>query len=111
MSDVLPYWLALGVEKSVIDISSPAELKPYEEANKLRIMQQDMMNWYNGMYTFNAVITALDNAFGGKNEYLEEPLLSEMNLTEEERFNRKLKKALAIEAKWAANASYLPDNV
>lgn len=80
----------------------------------MQLMEKDMLNWYSGMYTMNAVLNAIDKAFNGKSsqmEYVEQPILSELNLTDEERFDRKLKKALAVEAKWAAQAAYLPDNV
>ena len=111
MSEVLPYYLSLGLEKAFIDGSCPKELKPYDDAHKVRMMEIDMLNWYNGMYTLNAVAVALDKAFGGNAEYADEPILSELNLTEEQKYEKKLRKALAAEAKWAAQASYLPDNV
>ena len=44
-------------------------------------------------------------------EYIEQPLLAELNLSEEEKYERKLKKALAFEEQWAAAASYLPESI
>ena len=111
---MLPYYLALGVTRSEIDISTPNDLKPYEEAHKIQIMEKDSLNWYSGMYTMNGVLTAIDKAFSGRNskmEYIEQPLLAELNLSEEERYERKLKKALAFEEQWAAAASYLPESI
>lgn len=109
---MLPYYLALGVSRAEIDISNPVELKPYEDAQTLRMMQQDTMNWYSGVYTLNAMMAAIDKAFNGKRskmEYTEKPLLSDMNMTEEEKAERDLRKALAIENAWMEQASrHLP---
>lgn len=110
----MPYYLSIGLDKAFIDSSCPTDLKPYEEAHKLKIMEQDSMNWYSGMYTLRAVLTAIDKAFSGKRstaEYMDEPILAELNLTEEERYNKRLRKALAMEERWAAQASYLPDSL
>ena len=111
----MPYYIAVGIDKHTIDISCPKELAPYEEAHRIKIMELDSLNWYSGMYVLSAVSTAIDRCFNGKKsqlEYIEQPALAEMNLSEEERFERKLKKALAIEEGWAAKAaSHLPDNV
>lgn len=115
MKDVLPYYLSLGVSREEIDRSCPADLKPYEDANTYSIMQQDTLNWYNGLYTLNAMVTAIDKAFNGKRskmEYMERPLLSDMNLSEEEKYERDLKKALAMENAWLESTKmHLPENV
>lgn len=117
-SDVLPYYLSLGLKRDEIDSSCPTELKPYDDAMNLKIMRQDMMNWYNGLYTLNAMVVAIDKAFNAKSstiEYIDEPLMADINLTEEERekkrYDKELKKALAYEAKWAAQAQHLPKNI
>lgn len=105
----------MGVSRKEVDISTPKELEPYENANKMNTIKADQLNWYAGMYTMSAVVTALDKAFSGKSskaEYCESPLLADMNLTEEQKYERDLKKALAIEAEWARQAaSHLPDKL
>ena len=111
----MPYYIAIGINRETVDISCPKELEPYEEAHRIKIMEIDNLNWYSGMYVLSAVSTAIDRCFNGKKsqlEYIEQPALAEMNLSEEERYERKLKKALEIEQSWAAKAaSHLPDNI
>lgn len=107
--------MALGVSIEEIDESTPKDLEPYVDARKLNIMQQDQLNWYAGMYTMSAVMTALDIAFSGKSSkaaYCEAPIFADMNLTEEQKYERDLKKALAIEAEWARQAAaHLPEKL
>ncbi len=98
-----------------MDESTPMELKPYEDALNLTVMRQDMLNWYNGLYTMCALQVSLSRAFEGKKsraEYIEKPLLSDMNLSEEEKYERDLKKALAMENAWLESTKmHLPENV
>lgn len=112
---MLPYYLSIGVSRDEIDDSTPKDLEPYENARKYKTIQQDQLNWYSGIYTMSAVMTALDKAFAGnqsKMEYVEQPLLADINLTEEEKLDRDIKKALAIEAKWARQtALHLPETL
>lgn len=58
--------------------STPSELKPYLEAEKLRQKRKDAELWQAGIYTTSATFTAVANALMGKKskaEYLEKPLL------------------------------------
>ena len=62
--------------------STLVSLRVYDEAHKLKLRMQDEMNYYQGIYTYEAVITALANAFRGKGkkpiEYRTVPILEEM---------------------------------
>ena len=70
----------LGVSKQEVMESTPRELWCYEDAFKLRRKHEDEVSYVMGIYTYNAVATALGNAFRGKGkkaeEYLKYPLLS-----------------------------------
>lgn len=56
---------------------NPAKLKPYIEADKLRLERRNYEMWLQGVYFFDAVSIALANAFAGKRkrpiEYPEKP--------------------------------------
>lgn len=58
--------------------STPAELKPYLEAEKIRQKRKDAELWQAGIYQTSATFTAVANALIGKKskaEYLKKPLL------------------------------------
>ena len=58
--------------------STPAELKPYLEAEKIRQKRKDAELWQAGIYETSATFTAVANALIGKKskaEYLKKPLL------------------------------------
>lgn len=58
--------------------STPAELKPYLESEKIRQKRRDAELWRAGIYETSATFTAVANALMGKKskaEYLKKPLL------------------------------------
>lgn len=58
--------------------STPSELKPYLDAEKLRQERKDAELWQAGIYTTSATFTAVANALMGKKskaKYYEKPLL------------------------------------
>lgn len=60
--------------------STPAELRPYLEAEKLRQHRKDAEMWQAGIYTTSATYTAVAMALMGKKskaKYFEKPLLEE----------------------------------
>lgn len=111
----MPFYLSIGLAKNEVDVSCPTDLKPYEEASNLALMRQDTLNWYNGLYTLSALQVALSQAFEGKKsraEYVEKPLLSDLDMTEEEKYERDLKKALAMENAWMESTKlHLPESL
>lgn len=67
--------------------------------------------WNMGMYVESAVRVAIDRSLNGKKanqEYIKEPILSELNkdegLTQEEIDDRELKKMILNEELWIASA-------
>lgn len=67
--------------------------------------------WNMGMYIESAVRVAVDRSLNGKKanqEYIKEPMLSELNkdegLTQEEIDERELKKMISYEEMWIASA-------
>ena len=60
--------------------STPSELKPYLDAEKLRQERKDTELWQAGIYTTSATFTAVANALMGKKskaKYYEKPLLEQ----------------------------------
>lgn len=90
--------------------SCPKELRPYEIAHKQKIKEMDNLMWtWFGNYALSAVFVAVEHNLAGKktkSQYLKEPILSkaitESELTEEQRYERDLQKALATEEQWMA---------
>lgn len=62
--------------------STLVSLRVYDEAHKLKLRMQDESNYYVGVYTYEAVLTALANSFRGRGkkpiEYRQKPILEEM---------------------------------
>jgi hypothetical protein len=101
--------------------SCPKELEPYEIAHKNKIKEQDMLQhmWW-GNYGISALIVAIDRCFGGKkakSEYIKESIFSKEfeddGLTEEEIYEKELRKALMAEEQWiiAGKQKGLPETV
>ena len=78
----------LGVSKQEVMESTPRELWCYEDAFKLRRRHIDEVSYAMGIYTYEAVGIAVGNAFRGKGqramEYLKQPLMSEIDMAEED---------------------------
>lgn len=74
----MPEALAIGVDYNLFWSLNPKRLKPFLEANKLKLKQQNEFMWLQGMYIFDAVSVAIYNNFKDKGkksmEYLQEPL-------------------------------------
>lgn len=68
--------------------SGLVELRVYDEAYKLKRKMQDERDYFCGIYTYNAVATALANAFRKKGE--KPTPYREMSIMEEIEANRKL---------------------
>ena len=87
--------MAIGVTRSEIMHTTLVELRVYDEAHKLRTQLQDEMLYLSGIYTYEAVSTALSNAFRKKGSkpipYREHPIMEERReLTQEEIKKRRL---------------------
>lgn len=57
--------------------SCPKELKPFVEAERLRVLRCDEDMWVMGMYVQNAVSVAVEHCLAGrkaKSQYLKAPL-------------------------------------
>lgn len=77
-SEILPYYLFLGVSESEFWDSCPADLKPYEKAFEMKQKIQDENMWRMGIYIQNSVSVAIEHNLAGrkaKSKYLEEPIL------------------------------------
>ena len=87
--------------------SCPKELEPFEKAHKNKIMEQDYLQhlWW-GDYGISALIVAIDRCFSKKSkaEYIKENVMSKAfendGLTEEEIYEKELRKALMVEEQW-----------
>ena len=87
--------------------SCPKELEPFEKAHKNKIMEQDYLQhlWWRD-YGISALIVAIDRCFSKKSKakYVKENVLSKAfendGLTEEEIYEKELRKALMVEEQW-----------
>lgn len=95
----MPRYIAIGVSKHEVMHSGLVELRVYDEAYKLKRKMQDERDYFCGIYTYNAVSTALANAFrkqGTKSiSYRDKPIMEEIesirklnNPTEEEKIEQ-----------------------
>ena len=103
--------------------SNPVELKPYITAHKYRKMERDEEQFWQMHYMSRAVIFAVDHCLSGrkaKSELLKEPILAHLleeerlnNMSEEERYDYEVKKALANEEAWitASRMKGLPETI
>lgn len=81
---------------------NPAKLKPYIEADRLRLESRNYELWLQGAYFYDAIGVALANAFSQKRrkpyEYPNKPkrLTPETPEEKEERAQREREKAIAF---------------
>lgn len=54
----------------MLNWSCPADIEPYERLYQLQERKADEHAWLQGQYFYEAVITAMDNAFAGKKSKL-----------------------------------------
>ena len=104
-----------------IDWSSPADLEPYAKAHRVEIIEQDNLIYtWCGNYIMSAVSVAIEHCFAGKKaklKYLEEPTLQraldEAELTDEEKYDREIRKALMAEEMWMNEGykNHLPQTI
>lgn len=78
-SEIFPYYMAIGMSYDEFWHGDPYLAVYYREAHELKRDEENQKQWWNGLYTYIAVSTALSNIhFDGKrhkvNEYLHEPL-------------------------------------
>lgn len=93
----MPQALAIGVPFEIFWSLNPRKLKPFYEAYRLRIKDQNQMFYIQGQYTLSALMATVGNLFLKKghkpNEYPKEPLdifaekrlVIEENMTDEQK--------------------------
>lgn len=74
LTDALVY----GVPYDLFWHLNPTKLKPFAEAYKIKLNEQDALAYYAGLYNLRAFAVTLDSAFSGKNrstlKYFEHPI-------------------------------------
>lgn len=74
LTDALVY----GVPYDLFWHLNPTKLKPFAEAYKIKLNEQDALAYYAGLYNLRAFAVTLDAAFSGKNrstlKYFEHPI-------------------------------------
>lgn len=110
-----------GLSINDIDQSCPADLEPYAIAHQKELEEQDYMQyvWW-GNYGICAVSIAIERCFAGKkakSKFLEKPILSQFlenaGLTQEQIYEKEIKKALLAEEQWIASGKRkgLPETI
>lgn len=109
-----------GFTVNDIDWSSPADLEPYAKAHRLETVENDnLVHMWVGTYGMSALKTAIDKCLSKKSraEYIKEPILSKAfendGLTDEQIYEKELKKALLAEEQWivAGKQKGLPETI
>ena len=81
----LPYALSIGVSYDEFWRMNPHILKAFEEAHRLKIIEQDNLMWtWWGNYGLSAVSVAIEHNLAGqkaKSEYIKNPVLQEYTKT------------------------------
>lgn len=79
--DILPFWMlctkSYGYTAEFLCWVCPAYVEPYIKLYELEQRKVDETAWLNGLYTYRATLTAIENAFSGKKsklKYEEKPL-------------------------------------
>lgn len=67
-----------GLSVEDIDMSSPADMKPYIKAHNEELKEKDYLAWLSNQYTSSAVSVAVEHCLAGrkaKSKYIEKPFL------------------------------------
>lgn len=86
MEDILPYYLSIGVSFERFMDSTPNELKPFSDADKLIYKRTDQHLYDAGLYVMRGVAVAIDHCLNGKkaeSKYYEKPFYEEMRAAEQ----------------------------
>lgn len=73
----MPYYLSIGMTADEFWNGDPWLTVEYQRADELKRQRQSEEMWFMGLYNFNAVSTAIYNAFRGKakpKNYLEQAI-------------------------------------
>ncbi len=72
-----PFYLAIGMSSAEYWDGDPSLTRYYRKAYLIRQEEQNLQAWLQGVYFYDAVSTAIHNAFRGKNsrakEYAKQP--------------------------------------
>lgn len=67
--------MAMGMSYEQFWFGSPAMVRAFKEAHRIRNEQTNQEMWLQGLYFYNAVASALARAFGDRNaKYVSEPM-------------------------------------
>lgn len=81
----------MGVSKNEFMHSTPKVLKAYDKAYLIRLEERDRENWQLGQY----IKSAICSSFSKEVEYVKQPFLSDIHLTEEEKEEKALQEFIA----------------
>ena len=117
----MPIALCIGIPYETFMHLVPNQLRAYYKAYKMEQKKRDEEAWmWWGNYGISAMIVAIDRCFSGKkakSEYIRNPILSKAfendNLSENEKYEKELKKALIAEEQWmiAGKQKGLPETI
>lgn len=94
-TELLPYYLSIGISKEEIFESDPKDLEPYEIAHRIKMERRNTELYRLGMYFMDSISATIGRMFGGKDKYPEEPYrIFPMTEQEQEEENEKQLKML-----------------
>jgi len=77
--DMLPHYLAIGVDYNTFMERNPYELRAYDKAFKIKRGIEDSRDWTMGQYMMSAINTVLSHMMDKHSnaKYIEKPIYSE----------------------------------
>lgn len=107
--EVCPYYLQYGMTYDQFWHGDPWMVRAYRKKWRLQLEKENRDMWLQGLYNYNAVSTAMANAFSKKkHSYIEEPLqiFPETKGDREERIRLEYQKTMNQLMSLAAKAGY-----
>lgn len=96
----MPQCLVIGIHEEGFWNMNPSRMKPYIEADKLRLESKNYELWLQGVYFYDALSIALSNAFAGKGkkpmEYPSKPRKITRETPEEKEERAKMEREKAV---------------
>ena len=116
MAEWLPYAITYGMTHEQFWDANPAIINAYVTASQRKTELVDELMWAMGNYIYMATYSAVGRIFCGKkfvSVYPEKPLSMVAKVSEEERYEEELRKALAAEEAYILQQKRagLPDHI
>lgn len=100
--ECFPFYLAIGMSSAEYWTDDPSLVRYFRKAYKIKQDEINTKAWLQGLYTYDAVSTALYNALRGKNQKAKEYAKQPYNFENKEKSEAEKAKEVEIEQEKAA---------